>query len=372
MRIESIGQDTAERLRSYYESSETVGQSWLLIYVTSTEKEKLPMLIEDLNQMGVRYVGGIMPGVMDESGFYDTGLIAATVALESEPLLIPDLSNPKWPVSTALPPMQSVFLMMNGLSSHATSFLEFVHNSIGNQVSCMGLGCGDLHELEGETLFDRRGLYKDAAFLLVWRGMLKTGVTHGWKETGETFIATSVERNRLMGLNWEPAVDVYRRAVLAAGGPDLNDRPFWDVAKTYPLGMQKYTKERIVRDPIAVSGGDLYCVGDIPEHSILDLMVGDMKEMQEASKAAVRQALAHEGAVVGSRCLIVDCISRKMFMGDSFRDEYESILEACKADWPDGEPLNLFGGLSIGEIASDGEGYLDFLNKTTVAGVIYE
>ena len=61
--------------------------------------------------------------------------------------------------------------------------------------------------------------------------------------------------------------------------------------------------------------------------------------------------------------LIIDCITRALFLEDRFEDELK-IIET-KA----GTGVLLFGFLSLGEIASKGDKYIELYNKTVVIGM---
>jgi len=58
--------------------------------------------------------------------------------------------------------------------------------------------------------------------------------------------------------------------------------------------------------------------------------------------------------------LFIDCISRVLFLDDSFPLELQAVHE---------RQLPLIGALTIGEIANSGKDYLDFYNKTAVVGM---
>ena len=60
--------------------------------------------------------------------------------------------------------------------------------------------------------------------------------------------------------------------------------------------------------------------------------------------------------------LLFDCISRVMFLGNQFEDE----LSAIQKHTPNGNaPLR--GVATLGEIATAGNGFVEFFNKTIVA-----
>ena len=56
----------------------------------------------------------------------------------------------------------------------------------------------------------------------------------------------------------------------------------------------------------------------------------------------------------------IDCISRVLFMEDNFKKELEAVSDG----------VFTFGALTIGEIASMGDAYLEFYNKTAVVAVL--
>ncbi|HIE56438.1 MAG TPA: histidine kinase, partial [Chromatiaceae bacterium] len=62
------------------------------------------------------------------------------------------------------------------------------------------------------------------------------------------------------------------------------------------------------------------------------------------------------------RCqLVMDCISRALFLGDHFQRELDAFSQPG---------LPMLGALTIGEIANHGDDYLEFYNKTAVVGIL--
>jgi hypothetical protein len=66
-------------------------------------------------------------------------------------------------------------------------------------------------------------------------------------------------------------------------------------------------------------------------------------------------------------CLVADCVSRGLFLGERLGDELGAIVDGLGSGAP--RPV---GMLTLGEISSQGEGYLEFFNKTSVVAVVHE
>jgi hypothetical protein len=64
--------------------------------------------------------------------------------------------------------------------------------------------------------------------------------------------------------------------------------------------------------------------------------------------------------------LLVDCISRVLFLGPRFGEELQAAHRRLQQ--AGGPQVPLFGVLSLGEIANNGTYLLEFYNKTFVLG----
>jgi hypothetical protein len=124
-----------------------------------------------------------------------------------------------------------------------------------------------------------------------------------------------------------------------------------------------------VRDPIkAQEGSDIVCVGEIPEHSVLNILKGERENLIAAAACAARDCSIPRGSRPRGT-MIVDCISRMLYLEATFEEELATICNTVAAAC-DGEAP--FGVLSLGEIAGEGDEFLEFFNKTVVVGRFYE
>lgn len=85
--------------------------------------------------------------------------------------------------------------------------------------------------------------------------------------------ATSTEGNRIAMIDWRPAFDVYQELMKAQYGVDLRRDNFYECAVHFPFGILRAGGDVVVRIPVALADdGSLYCVGEIPENSMLVLL----------------------------------------------------------------------------------------------------
>ena len=111
-----------------------------------------------------------------------------------------------------------------------------------------------------------------------------------------------------------------------------------------------------MRDPIAVTEtGGLICVGEFDNDSFVYLLTSDIQTLLNASLEATQLAVNDLPAKAGFK-VVFDCISRFLLMQKDFDSELTLLAQ-------DGVPVA--GVLSIGEIASNNQGCLEFYNKTT-------
>jgi hypothetical protein len=267
----------------------------------------------------------------------------------------------------------TALLLVDGLTPNISHFLRSVYHQLGNRVSYWGGGAGSLSLQPRPCLFTREGIHQGAAIIALSPLPSRLGVRHGWRELKGPFVATRSDRNAIIQLNWRNAFDVYRSTVEADAGVTITPDNFFRVASGYPFGIRKEGQEVLVRDPVAVGpGGRLICVGDVPENAALSILKGEPRQLVSAAGQAAREALL-DGATEAARpirhCLLADCASRSLFLGERFSEELDEIADGLGGSAEGCHPV---GMLTLGEISSHGEGYLEFFNKTSVVAVVHE
>lgn len=312
--------------------------------------------------------GGIFPQILYSRERLSKGVIAVGFPFLTETCILKDISPAGRQFSDEIdsvftdadPSAQTLFVFIDGLAKRIDCLIGDIYNHFGSFPNYIGGGAGSLSLKQIPCVITNDGLIPDSAVLALVDKKSAVGVSHGWHPVSSALKVTEAELNTVISLDWRPAFDVYREIVEMHSGHSFSKTPFFDLAKSYPLGIAKLEAEMVVRDPIIEESGQLICVGEVPTGSLIHIMHGDIESL--VAGAAKARQLAIQSEFAGERVnamFFADCISRVLFMESSFDREIAAVEY--------GVPL--FGALTIGEIANNGDACLEFLNKTAVVGL---
>lgn len=333
-------------------------------------------LILELNKKKINFFGGIFPGIIYKDKKYEEGVIINVLPSLAKPFLIKGLNtvNIKIPyfgeqILTQHEKKYTAFVFVDGLTSNISLFISELFNRLGNSVHYFGSGAGSLSLKQSPCLFTSEGFTQDAAIVTFIKLESLLGVQHGWKRLMGPFVATRTNKNIIIELNWGNAFDIYKKTIEEDSGKKITKNNFFSIAKEYPFGIYKEKAEFIVRDPIKVNAkGEIICVGEVPENTVLCILKGENSSLIQAAGKAADDCKDCKNKKI-HQAIIIDCISRTLFLGDDFASELKIIQEKfasiCKF-------VNPEGVLSLGEISSYGEEFVEFFNKTIVVGIFYE
>jgi hypothetical protein len=346
------------------------------IMLGEKNKPNIGELISRLNENRIEFFGGIFPGIVYGNYKYDEGAIIMTLPALEKPFLIRGLDSEQIEIPDFGKQMMedpgrkyTAMIMVDGLASNISLFLAEMFNCLGNSVHYFGGGAGSLTLKQEPCLFTSEGFVQDAAIVTFIKLESTLGVRHGWERIMGPIVATKTRKNIIKELNWKNAFQVYRETVEGDSGEKLTPENFFDIGKGYPFGIHKEGMEDIVRDPITVNEkGELFCVGEVPENTILSILRGKQDSLIRAAGQAAGDCLHIESRTI-RQSLIADCISRVVFLEKNFPKELETVNHKIHSL---DNRQTLKGMLTLGEISSYGEGFLEFFNKTIVVGILYE
>lgn len=315
-------------------------------------------IVQKCNDEGIVIAGGIFPMVIHNEAHLDAGIIIKSVKTTGRPHLIKDVSQPFFDeLPDLLDETRTSIVLVDGLSSDISTFLETLYSKYWNQISYVGGGAGSLSLQRQKCIFTNEGFYENAGLVLLSEWETSLGVKHGWEKIAGPFVANKTDGNKILEINWRPAFEVYQEAVEKYTDQRFDSSDFFDIAKGFPFGIYREGQEDIVRDPISRDGNALVSIGKVERNTSLNILKGHNENLIESAGQAAAQA-SHPAI---KDTFVVDCISRVLYLGDDFQEE----LKAVKSVLNRGDQA-LEGMLSLGEISSGVNGYLEFYNKTIV------
>jgi hypothetical protein len=319
-----------------------------------------------LRQCPVPVFGGVFPQVVRDTTHSASALVVVGLDAEVDVHAIAGLDRTDTDFAPALgripQPDGSVMVLVDGLAVSIARFIESVFDHVGAGQPLVGGGAGSLSFVPRPCLFSPDGLLQGAALLVRLPGSLHVGVDHGWMPVKGPFVVTRTRGNTIEQIDYRPASEVYRNCVEPLVGATLTADNFFAHAKAFPFGMERFDGSLLVRDPIVMQGDALVCVGEVPEQTVVRVLQGHPERLIAAARSGAERAVAGTPGVVRG-ALLIDCISRVLFLGDRFGEELAAVQGAMARD---GTPPPLFGALTLGEIANNGKHCLEFYNKTFV------
>jgi len=351
-----------------------VSQSIILL-ATSDNTWNMDEVSYWLRQCSIPVAGGFFPGVIAGERKHQTNTI---VALSSTHLLdkrlVNGLSKGESFITTQLSQHgdakaqgRSYLVFIDGLSQNIERFTDVFYRTMGESTATIGGGAGSLEFIQKPCIFTENGIVEDAALIIELPLPLSVGIQHGWEIYAGPHLVTESDGVAVRQLNYTNALDIYREEILTHSGINLAEHDFFEVAKQFPLGIEKLDAEPLVRDPIQTINDALVCVGEVPQNAMIYLLEGKTSKLTAAAKTAASNAVAAHYASSQqalTACFTVDCISRVLFMDLDFALELQAITDALPAD------VLHVGVLSLGEIGNVEAGPIEWLNKTTVVGVV--
>jgi hypothetical protein len=319
-----------------------------------------------LQNLDVPVFGGIFPEVIYRGEKKESGAVICGLATTPDVTTVPELSDPGQEYTKRLDPdipvegYETAFVFVDAYATEVERFVESLFRTYSVELNYIGGGAGTLAMEQQPCLFTNDGLVEDCAVVAAVDSPLQLGVKHGWQEIAGPFRVTDADGPTLRALDGTPAFSLYRETVNEHASPELTRGNFFEVAKAYPFGIARMDGEQIVRDPFEVTDEDgLNCFGDVPEGEFVHILEGRPKSLIDAAKDAKEQTRGDEPE--SDALFFFDCISRVLYLQDEFDRELESVRT---------DEIPTVGALTIGEIANDGAGHLDYYNKTAVVGAV--
>jgi hypothetical protein len=355
----ATGSDLRETLTSV---ADTDGVNGLLLLATPMDQFVEDEFEATLDALSVSVFGGVFPEIVHGGEPKETGVLA--VGLPEEPAIttLTDASDADREFAADLDAelpskgYETAFVFVDAYAEEVPAVIESLFRTYGVGLNFIGGGAGRLDDEPRPSLFTNDGVIGDAAIIAAVELPMEIGVQHGWETIAGPFRVTGANGPTITELDGSPAFSVYQEVVADHAGMTVTRENFFEVAKSYPFGITRLDAEQIVRDPFDVDGDALTCFGSVPEGEFVNILTGDVDSLVSAAGDAYEAAVSDGDS---GTLYAFDCISRRLYLDDEFDRELSAVS---------GDGQSVVGALTIGEIANDGSGHLDYYNKTAVIG----
>lgn len=240
----------------------------------------------------------------------------------------------------------TLLMLFDALVPNIGSILEALYLQLAESVHYVGSNAGSESFQPMPCLFDSDRLVGQGLLVVLLAEHEGAVLEHGYQPPDRLIAATSTEGNRINSIGWQPAFDVYRKQIRQYFGIEVNRDNFYDYAVHFPFGIIRADNEVLVRIPVSIEeDGSLFCIGEVPEHSVLTLLEAPAKNaLQTARQLAERLDDS-------SKCVLnFYCAGRRMHLGkEAAVEELHSLQQAIGSS-------PVFGALSLGEIGSSHRG----------------
>lgn len=244
-------------------------------------------------------------------------------------------------------PRDVAMIFSDGLIRDSSGFLFGLLERLGRSFPLVGASASDNLAFKKTYTYFNNEVASDASSGILWGGSLSFGIgtKHGWKPLGKPRYVTKATRNIVYEIDGAPAVDIYKEYFAF----DLNKlrTELKLISILYPIGIYLAgEKEYLLRNILAVEDvGNLIFQGDVPEGSLIRLMIGTKDSCLAAASLAAEEAKKGMRGKNIDFVLVFDSISRYILLRRQVNKELEIIKERL------GQKTPLVGMYTYGEQA---------------------
>jgi len=258
---------------------------------------------------------------------------------------------------------KSVLLFVHWLDPKIYQYLDRIFSYTSEDVSIMGAGCGRT-SMEKHGVMTKNGVELQDGFLVLFSAQtLYIGAKHGASFYNGYYIAHTENGNKITTINGECAAHFYTKMIQKYFNEEVTPENIFSIGLKYPIGLGSTRGEHPIRIPVAIEGESLIVAGPMDAENTISLMYVNNEVLLSASLLATNEAKNGVSHLEDKACFIIECMGRKMVLGEKFSQELDTIT------------LNLlpskqcFGILSLGEIANSSDKYIEYSNEACVIGV---
>lgn len=227
-------------------------------------------------------------------------------------------------------------IFSDGLISDSSGLINGLQERLGLSFPLVGACASDNLSFKRTYIYFNQEVLSDAACGILWGGKLNfgLGVKHGWKPLGKPRTVTKSSGNIVKEIDQQPAVKIYEE-YLAKDISDLR-KDLKRISILYPVGIYlKGEEEYLLRNlSVIEDDGSLVFQGNVPQDSLVRMMIGTKESCLEATQQAVDEVKKGLASHQGNFAFVFDSASRYTLLGRQANKELEIIKNSLGENFP--------------------------------------
>lgn len=313
----------------------------------------------------IKVAGGLFPSIIFNEKLYDSGLIVIGIEKGIDVLEVdkdPIKHSPNF-TSTG----RSAVVFFDALCDESEKHIENINAIIDTNRPVVGMGAGSIADfLHRPAIFSNSGLLLGKSLLVLLDFDMIQKTAHGYKACEGPFLVTKSIGTTVYEMNYENAYDLYRTSIHKKIGKSSSTQNFFEWASLFPLGIENMDGSVIIRHPYSTDGASITSVGSVPENAVVYIMEASKDNLITAANRASKGASERYEKTKSRNpelAFLVDCVSRKLALGDDFEKEIAAVRSGTSAN-------TYIGVLSLGEVSNYQAAHASLLNKTLVVSLV--
>lgn len=365
--------DTLEIQKSFSHWNKQHPHGGVLAFIAEKNIDAVDDLRIEANKVNCTLIGAVFPELIVEGEFIKQGILLFYFKEMPSHCIVPlsnNISESDKETSTITAALdmdndndeQSLFMIFDSMIPNIASFIDALYLKIGDVVNYMGVNAGSETFQPINCLFDNDKFIDEAVLVMLIKHHHGAILEHGYTSPALSISATSTTGNRISSIDWQPAFDVYKDLAHKHYGIEINKDNFYENAVHFPIGIMRMDGEMLVRIPVALDDdGSLYCVGEVPENSVLTLL----KAVSSDSSKTIDTLVSNVKSLPEDTILTFYCAGRRMHLGDAAVKELTLLKNALSHK-------NIIGAVSLGEIGGSKQGGYPLFHNATLVCIPWE
>lgn len=236
-------------------------------------------------------------------------------------------------------------ILSDGLISEGSNLIYGLQERLGKSFPLVGASASDNLRFLKTYLYFNQEVFSDGACGILWGGKLNfaLGIKHGWKPLGKPRYVTKSRGNIVYEIDGANAAKIYEE-YLACDLTKLKREQKY-ISIFYPIGIYLSGEEEyLLRNILSIENdGSLIFQGDVPQDSLIRLMIGTKESCLQATQQAVDEAkkgllsipmVDYKKRGAKNFVLVFDSISRYILLKEDANKELRIIKEGLGKDTP--------------------------------------